>query len=390
MKLNKLIMMMFIAFSITLTGCQSNEDEQHYDNKLFLSTTAFTQEILFKAGDTNIVKGLSVEIAKPETHDIKVTMAPAPELLDTYRSAYYDDAAILLPETHYVMEENKVTIKAGAVSSNILPIQFINTGELDADLTYVLPVTIQSAEGIEVLQSAKNYYYVFHGASLINVVCNLNENRAYPDFNNDVRFNNMKENTLELLFKASQLKNEISTLMGIEGKYLLRIGDAGVPSNQLQLATSNGNLTNSDLQFDGNKWYHVAVTFKEGEAKIYIDGIEKASKNFSRLKTVSLGTKHSDESGGQARCFWIGYSYNEQRFFNGSVAEVRIWNRALTAEEIQAVNHFYTADPASEGLIAYWKFDEGEGQTVKDHSASGYNLTIENLPKWEFVTLPEK
>ena len=227
---------MFIAFSITLTGCQSNEDEQHYDNKLFLSTTAFTQEILFKAGDTNIVKGLSVEIAKPEAHDIKVTMAPAPELLDTYRSAYYDDAAILLPETHYVMEENKVTIKAGAVSSNILPIQFINTGELDADLTYVLPVTIQSAEGIEVLQSAKNYYYVFHGASLINVVCNLNENRAYPDFNNDARFNNMKENTLELLFKASQLKNEISTLMGIEGKYLLRIGDAGVPSNQLQLA----------------------------------------------------------------------------------------------------------------------------------------------------------
>ena len=98
MKLNKLIMMMFIAFSITLTGCQSNEDEQHYDNKLFLSTTAFTQEILFKAGDTNIVKGLSVEIAKPETHDIKVTMAPAPELLDTYRSAYYDDAAILLPK----------------------------------------------------------------------------------------------------------------------------------------------------------------------------------------------------------------------------------------------------------------------------------------------------
>ena len=34
MKLNKLIMMMFIAFSITLTGCQSNEDEQHYDKSL--------------------------------------------------------------------------------------------------------------------------------------------------------------------------------------------------------------------------------------------------------------------------------------------------------------------------------------------------------------------
>lgn len=28
MKLNKLIMTMFAAFSITLTGCQDNEDEQ--------------------------------------------------------------------------------------------------------------------------------------------------------------------------------------------------------------------------------------------------------------------------------------------------------------------------------------------------------------------------
>nr|WP_044653786.1 DUF1735 and LamG domain-containing protein [Bacteroides acidifaciens] len=390
MKLNKLIMTMLAAFSITLTGCQDNEDGQHYDNKLFLSTAAFTQEVLFKAGDMNVEKGLSVAIAKPEAHDIKVTMAPAPELLDTYRNAYYDEAAILLPKEHYVMNERTVIIKAGAVSSNVLSIQFVNTGELDADVTYVLPVTIQSVEGIEVLQSAKNYYYVFRGASLINVVCNLNENRAYPDFNDDARFNNMKENTLEILFKASKLEKEISTLMGIEGEYLLRIGDQGISRNQLQLATSNGNLTNSDLQFDSNKWYHVAVTYKEGEVKIYIDGIEKASKTFSKLSTVSLGTKHSDESNDKPRCFWIGYSYDKQRFLNGSVAEARIWNRALSAEEIQSVNHFYTVDPASEGLIAYWKFDEGEGQTVKDHSSSGYDLTIENLPKWEFVTLPEK
>lgn len=391
MKLNNLIFTALAGFSIILAGCQNNdENEQHYDNKLFISASNFTKEILFKAGDTNVETGLSVAIAKPEEHDIKVTMSPAPELLSTYKLAYYDETAVLLSEEHYSMPETSTTIKSGSIVSPELPIEFINTGELDIKTTYVLPVTIKSVEGIGVLQSAKTYYYVFRGASLINVVCNLSENRAYPDFNDDARFNNMTENTLEMLFNASQLKSEISTLMGIEGKYLLRIGDAGVPSNQLQLSTSNGNLTNSDLQFDSNKWYHVAVTFKEGETKIYIDGVEKASKKYSRLNTVSLGTKHSDESGGQARCFWIGYSYNEQRSFNGSVAEARIWNRALSAEEIQAVNHFYTVDPTSEGLIAYWKFDEGEGQTVKDHSSSGYNLTIENLPKWEFVTLPEK
>jgi hypothetical protein len=57
------------------------------------------------------------------------------------------------------------------------------------------------------------------------------------------------------------------------------------------------------------------------------------------------------------------------------MTELRIWDRALTAEEIQAENHFYTVDPSSEGLVAYWKCNEGEGTTVKDYSSSGNNLT---------------
>lgn len=61
----------------------------------------------------------------------------------------------------------------------------------------------------------------------------------------------------------------------------------------------------------------------------------------------------------------------------------------LTAEEIQATNHFYTVEPESEGLIAYWKFDEGSGTVAKDYSVSGYDLTIEKEPKWESVSLPQ-
>ena len=80
MKLNNLIFTALAGFSIILAGCQNNdENEQHYDNKLFISASNFTKEILFKAGDTNVETGLSVAIAKPEEHDIKVTMSPAPE-----------------------------------------------------------------------------------------------------------------------------------------------------------------------------------------------------------------------------------------------------------------------------------------------------------------------
>lgn len=53
MKLNNLIFTALAGFSIILAGCQNNdENEQHYDNKLFISASNFTKEILFKAGDT--------------------------------------------------------------------------------------------------------------------------------------------------------------------------------------------------------------------------------------------------------------------------------------------------------------------------------------------------
>ena len=42
--------------------------------------------------------------------------------------------------------------------------------------------------------------------------------------------------------------------MGIEGKFLVRIGDSGVDPNQIQIASSR-NLTNSDLKLDAGRWY---------------------------------------------------------------------------------------------------------------------------------------
>ena len=147
MKLNNLIFTALAGFSIILAGCQNNdENEQHYDNKLFISASNFTKEILFKAGDTNVETGLSVAIAKPEEHDIKVTMSPAPELLSTYKLAYYDETAVLLSEEHYSMPETSTTIKSGSIVSPELPIEFRHIIMYSAEhhllMWYVISVVI--------------------------------------------------------------------------------------------------------------------------------------------------------------------------------------------------------------------------------------------------------
>ena len=43
----------------------------------------------------------------------------------------------------------------------------------------------------------------------------------------------------------------------------------------------------------------------------------------------------------------------------------------------------------SEGLLAYWKFNDGAGSVVKDHTSYGNDLTVEAAPEWKAVTLPE-
>ena len=51
---------------------------------------------------------------------------------------------------------------------------------------------------------------------------------------------------------------------------------------------------------------------------------------------VNWGQTMTDEGNG----FWIGHSYNRDRWLEGEISECRIWNKVLTADEINAKSHF--------------------------------------------------
>ena len=70
----------------------------------------------------------------------------------------------------------------------------------------------------------------------------------------------------------------------------------------------------------------------------------------------------------------MGYSYDQNRSLDGRITEIRIWNKTLTAEEINAENHFYSVNPDAEGLFSYWKFTEGTGTSIADATGKGNAL----------------
>ncbi len=51
--------------------------------------------------------------------------------------------------------------------------------------------------------------------------------------------------------------------------------------------------------------------------------------------------------------------------------------------------HPYFVDPASDGLVAYWKFNEGSGNVIADRTGNGNDAKAVNAVVWRKVALPE-
>jgi hypothetical protein len=122
-----------------------------------------------------------------------------------------------------------------------------------------------------------------------------------------------------------------------------------------------------------NRWYHVAGTYNGASTQLFINGVNVGSAS----NTVSV-----------PNCLaWIGARNNNGNRlypFIGIVDEVRIWNRALTITEVNDVMSRKVANN-EEGLVHYWKFDEGTGTTSA--SFSGNTLSL-NGATWTTTTPP--
>lgn len=389
MKLQKIYFISLGILTGLFIGC--NEDMENFSNNIFMNST-IPENILVKANIESEERSIQLSIAKPELQDINFTIKTDPSLITQYEEYYYRSGVEILPEQYYTFSTTEGKILAGSISSTPITVVFNNINQLDFDKVYVLPVTILSAN-INILNSARTIYYVFKGASLINKVANINNNNIYVNWSKPDVVQNMTELTVEALIRPHSFENTISTLMGIEGKFLCRFGDNS-PKNQLQIvtgenATEHKTMINRDVAI--GEWIHIAITYNStaNTIKAYYNGELVVEDNNVTFGPVNWGVEHSDESNGKPRCFWIGYSYNSDRWLDADISEVRIWNRILSAEEISAPNHAYEVEPTSNGLVVYWKFNDG-ANSIKDYTVNGNDATASYPLSWVEVELPIK
>lgn len=395
-----------IAVLALLVSCNRFEPVDHvFDNCAYLdvSATSQTQAATFGNRVGSLEKHLCVALSYPSDKDVKATISVDASLTDAFNHRYGTDYQ-LLPEAYLDFSPVSVTIEAGKVNSEKVSIGFKNlmgqgedqTGAMEIDKTYLLPVRL-SSEDISTMDGSSVVYYLVKRSSAITVAAQLTDNWIeFPlmDTPGEVAdaYNGLTALTYEALVNVDRfdLDNKdgvcnISTVMGVEQYLLLRIGDANFERQCLQFdGSGNGSQfgklpSKSDpaKKLYSGSWYHVACTYDQNErvARIYVNG-----KLIDEVKEAGVAGPTADNKitlamralgMPEAYQFFIGKSYNDFRPLQGKIAEARVWRVARTGDEIWK-NMYRIENPKDQkDLIGYWKFNDGEGNVVKDYSWVG-------------------
>ncbi|MBN1311952.1 MAG: discoidin domain-containing protein [Anaerolineae bacterium] len=152
-------------------------------------------------------------------------------------------------------------------------------------------------------------------------------------------------------------------------------------------------------------WTHVAVTLSDNTGILYVNGTPVGQNTSMTLSPSSLGSTNQN---------WIGRSqYSSDAYLDGIVDDFRIYNRGLSASEVQALaitgptptltitgtptrtptpsmtptasntpTATATGSVTPPSQLAWYQFDESSGTTAVDASGNGLNATLVNGPTW--------
>src|SRR3989344_5624754 len=149
------------------------------------------------------------------------------------------------------------------------------------------------------------------------------------------------------------------------------------PALRFIKSTSNSNVMSSPA---ANRWYYIVATWDTNVQRVYVDSVQTDSDAIASISPS-----------GDAAIGTFATIPQNNNYFNGIIDDFRVYNRALTADEIKRLYKIgatlkvnkpsYTG--LDSGLVGYWSFDGPDmyNNTALDRSGQGNNGTLTNGPK---------
>lgn len=121
-------------------------------------------------------------------------------------------------------------------------------------------------------------------------------------------------------------------------------------------------MTEGDVSYETNRWYHIALTRDGNIWSFYRDGVLAASK----YQEVTIPDFTSPLRFG---VYTENYGALEQ-YFDGGLSDIRIWDDARTQAEIDYWKD-YPLTGNEQDLLGCWPLDESGGDIARDISPFG-------------------
>ncbi len=134
--------------------------------------------------------------------------------------------------------------------------------------------------------------------------------------------------------------------------YIRRTDDGRIV---IECDNNNMYLSSAQHQLEDYNWHHLVVVFDGANSSIWLDGKSLTITNNSLDTGLTLDL--------------IGVR-KDQDYFNGTIDEILVYNRALNENEIIQLYQIAASN---------WNLDEESGATAYDDSADGNNGTLTNM-----------
>ncbi len=186
--------------------------------------------------------------------------------------------------------------------------------------------------------------------------------------------------TIEVSYAMSSNASSESPLIsyavaGSDNEVYLRFSPSGAITLTLNQnsSVSTGNIA---ALVDG-KQHAIAVSWDNtaGDVRFYVDGQlvqtstgVKTGVSLQAGGTLVMGQDQDSVNGG----------FNASQRFSGSIYDVRVWDRAISDEQI-SLNYQQAPGATETGLIANWRMSGLSGGNTVVDSVSGVNLTVANV-----------
>ena len=305
--------------------------------------------------------------------------------ISTHNSLFFGDASYtisgLIPNTTYFITMNAVNnlgsseVNATFTTSNGLS----NTDNLIGKYRFS-----PSAQMVD--ESGNNNTLVASGSQPLQTLDRLGVANSATLFNSFYKLENTSDQfkpssiTISAWIKKDNSQFAWSTIAGYRyneqsapyNSYSLNTGTASLNKlsfNFTTAATNDLNITSNAI-LGPNVWFHVVATYNaaNGNAKLYINGVLDSSATFTPASLIYLATPPANNNR-----FCLGaVNYINTTGFSGTIDEVFIYGRAITAAEVTGLyNSTYLS-------IQDFKVQNLEASICPNPTSNNFTVEIKN------------